>query len=169
MPVHNCHCLKPMLKMSYWSNVTGWMLQSHIRMKLHECIQTSVTPLRTNLIKSERSAKMVYWIREHNLRTTQFLLGRGVIGNTPDFGSGDSRFDPWRPSHFLFVRREGLQIPLTSAMLHFMSLPCQCYCIIIPIDSINCCTHKPCDVTAVAVCAALHRRCPLKDIQHVVN
>lgn len=29
-------------------------------------------------------------------------LGRGVTGNTPDFGSGVSRFESWRPSHFYF-------------------------------------------------------------------
>jgi|GEM_PF-4562212 hypothetical protein len=30
-------------------------------------------------------------------------LGRGVTGNTPDFGSGVSRFESWRPSHFCFA------------------------------------------------------------------
>lgn len=39
-----------------------------------------------------------------NDNSAQFIrLGRGVTGNTPDFGSGESRFETWRPSQFVFI------------------------------------------------------------------
>lgn len=119
-------------------------------------VSMPVTHPLMNLIKSVGSAIMVYWMRRHNVHHVHLLLGRGVIGNTPDFGSGDSRFDPWRPSHFSFAPYEGLQSPLTSSKLHFQNLTCQHRYVVTPTDDVNSCAHEPHSITAVVMFIASH-------------